>query len=380
MGPALDPQYQDRLPGISILISPPEAKSFDSFIESIDLAMVGGADSQTDSIMSDNTLPPIRSNQSRSREALPSPPISPWGASTRKSEGRPVSSQSNAPRDPPLFSQTDSETAIPLDEPLFPPTEVIDPKLDAIVENHIANSSINFLSTSARRPTKQEYLLALVCRSDVLQRYNKDPHAWYREESRILQERYPGMRRVRNNKLVAIAPAPPNGVKKISTPRSRNVRSPRATPRSKVYDSFTSVKTPARQAGPRIIGASREDTDFDALPDYCPPLSTLPNNSNALKADWRGQMLDLSNDPHRHLLHEAEVKLAATLRLSCATYLCSKRRIFQARLDALRIGKEFRKTDSQQACKIDVNKASKLWTAYEKVGWFRAEYFRQHIV
>ena len=90
-------------------------------------------------------------------------------------------------------------------------------------------------------------------------------------------------------------------------------------------------------------------------------------------------MLDLSNDPDRHLLHEAEVNLAATLRLSCATYLCSKRRIFQARIEALRIGKEFRKTDAQQACKIDVNKASKLWSAYEKVGWFRKEYFEKYL-
>jgi hypothetical protein len=77
-------------------------------------------------------------------------------------------------------------------------------------------------------------------------------------------------------------------------------------------------------------------------------------------------------------LHEAEVNLAATLRLNCATYLCSKRRVFQARIEALRIGKEFRKTDAQQACKIDVNKASKLWQSYDKVGWFNPDYFRQH--
>jgi hypothetical protein len=130
---------------------------------------------------------------------------------------------------------------------------------------------------------------------------------------------------------------------------------------------------------PRVIGTNRDDVDFDALPDFAPPLSTLPSNPNVLKVDWKGQVLDLSYDPHRHWLHEAEVKLAASLRLSCATYLCSKRRIFQARLDAMRIGKEFRKTDAQQACKIDVNKASKLWTAYDKVGWFNPSFFRQHL-
>jgi hypothetical protein len=90
-------------------------------------------------------------------------------------------------------------------------------------------------------------------------------------------------------------------------------------------------------------------------------------------------MLDLSQDPDRHHLSPAELSLASTLRLSCATYLCSKRRIFEARVRALRIGKEFRKTDAQQACKIDVNKASKLWTAYDRVGWFDSEHFQQYL-
>jgi len=45
----------------------------------------------------------------------------------------------------------------------------------------------------------------------------------------------------------------------------------------------------------------------------------------------------------------------------------------------LRIGKEFRKTDAQQACKIDVNKASKLWTAFDKVGWFKKDFFLQRL-
>jgi hypothetical protein len=122
---------------------------------------------------------------------------------------------------------------------------------------------------------------------------------------------------------------------------------------------------------------AREDKDFNALPDYCPPLSTLPNKSNSLKIDWKGAPIDLRNDPFRHLLHEDEVLLAANLRLDCATYLTSKRRIFIKRIDALRIGKEFRKTDAQQACKIDVNKASKLWQAFEKVGWLNPSYVRK---
>jgi hypothetical protein len=124
---------------------------------------------------------------------------------------------------------------------------------------------------------------------------------------------------------------------------------------------------------------AREDKDFNALPDYCPPLSTLPNKPNSLKVDWRGAPIDLRADPHAHLLHPDEVHLAANLRLDCATYLTSKRRIFMKRIEAFNINKEFRKTDAQQACKIDVNKASKLWSAFDKVGWLDKKYILKYV-
>ena len=124
---------------------------------------------------------------------------------------------------------------------------------------------------------------------------------------------------------------------------------------------------------------AREDKEYDLIYDYSPPISSLPDKYNSLKVDWRGAPIDLDYDPHRHLLHRDELLLAANLRLDCATYLTSKRRIFKARLEALKIRKEFRKTDAQQACKIDVNKASKLWTAYEKVGWLHPKWVEKYL-
>lgn len=259
--------------------------------------------------------------------------------------------------------------------------------LDEIVTNHIAMHMDRFVDCVSQ-PTRDEYLLAASCVPIVSSKYSQNPGKWYRQEQRILNERFGAANRARRhsaNKILAkLAPAPISGVKKqhpSTSPRAnrppRAPRAPKRTPQSKVLHTFDGTGTPSPK---RVIGTSREDTDFDALPDYAPPTSTLPgNNAKALKTDWKGQMLDLSRDPHRHLLHDAEVNLAATLRLSCATYLCSKRRIFMGRLDALRIGKEFRKTDSQQACKIDVNKASKLWAAYDRVGWFRTEHFSQFL-
>ncbi|KAK4073337.1 hypothetical protein Purlil1_13062 [Purpureocillium lilacinum] len=129
----------------------------------------------------------------------------------------------------------------------------------------------------------------------------------------------------------------------------------------------------------QIRPASREDKDFTALPDYSPSLNTLSHRTNCLKVDWNGRPLVLGDDPHGYLLHPEEVTLASTLRLDCATYLTSKRRIFQRRLECLRIGKEFRKTDAQKACKIDVNKASKMWTAFKTVGWLDESFMRQFL-
>ena len=157
-------------------------------------------------------------------------------------------------------------------------------------------------------------------------------------------------------------------------------RTPKPSPKQDLlnYSDGSRSVTPNR----RVLGTKRtEDVDYNSLPDYCPPTSTLSaGNPKALQTDWASNNpLDLSNDPDRHMLHEAEVVLASTLRLTCATYLCSKRRIFEARLRAFENGKEFRKTDAQHTCKIDVNKASKLWTVYDKVGWFSRIYFEQHL-
>jgi hypothetical protein len=86
---------------------------------------------------------------------------------------------------------------------------------------------------------------------------------------------------------------------------------------------------------------------------------------------WTGKPLDLRNDPHPDLLHSEEFYLAGDLRLDCATYLTIKRRIFERRLQRWQ---GIRKADTQQACKIDVNKASKLWAAFHEVGWLEARW------
>lgn len=121
------------------------------------------------------------------------------------------------------------------------------------------------------------------------------------------------------------------------------------------------------------------DTDYADLPDYCPSTDSLPTSGRPLKAEWKGAPMDLSDDPMLDKLHPAEVYLASCLRLSCDTYLDSKRRLFAEKVHRLKFGLPFRRTDSQKACRIDVNKASRLFSAYEKVGWLDDELFKKFL-
>lgn len=136
----------------------------------------------------------------------------------------------------------------------------------------------------------------------------------------------------------------------------------------------SSPSTPKRQ---RTSTPITYNYDYKKIEDFCPPQNTLPNNNKCLKTDWKGQSMDLSDDPLINELHPAEVVLASILRLPCGVYLDSKRRIFQEKVKRMRYNLPFRRTDAQKSCKIDVNKASRLFAAFEKVGWFDEKHFQK---
>ncbi|QNP97802.1 SWIRM domain-containing protein FUN19 [Yarrowia lipolytica] len=148
--------------------------------------------------------------------------------------------------------------------------------------------------------------------------------------------------------------------------------SPRATPSPKKRVVAPPSSSPA-------VPSRVHDTDYADLPDYCPSTDSLPTSGRPLKAEWKGAPMDLSDDPMLDKLHPAEVYLASCLRLSCDTYLDSKRRLFAEKVHRLKFGLPFRRTDSQKACRIDVNKASRLFSAYEKVGWLDDELFKKFL-
>ncbi|KAL8687191.1 MAG: hypothetical protein Q9218_006569 [Villophora microphyllina] len=387
-----------RLPPIASLMSPPEAKPIDSFSSAV-RASQSPSVSQKQAHSTGNKLAPMSTHASPNKSAriLPSPPVSPWATKQYKEQACKATHNDEegafATKDPLLYPESQEGSGIPMDQPLFP-SEPSMKAAEEIVLHHIATHK--FKNTVAR-PTRDEYLLALSCVSTVGRHYNHNPAAYLKRAREETEDQYWKAKRIRGNpamKLVSHVPIAPAPIQKqprraikatpTSSPIQRVKRTPKATPKASPMMKLMNYPVKGRSETPeaRPQGAKRpEDVDYNSLPDYSPPTSTLPQgNPKSLKADWPStNVLDLSSDPDRHMLHEAELNLAGTLRLSCATYLCSKRRIFAARLQALRIGKEFRKTDAQQACKIDVNKASKLWTAYDKVGWFNQAYFERHL-
>jgi hypothetical protein len=366
---------------VSSLLSPPEMKRSESFGSSIAPAFAQSPFSSFNSA----PLKPIMDTEimalqaATHRDAYASPPISPYDTQSQKENMEIVEEQGT--RDPQLFVSGDA--AVPIaNMPLFPQESVESASQDAITQHM---NSQNYARLESK-PTRADYELAVSFRSNVFALATKNPRQWWAQERRFDDHygRPTGVQKRSQHKTLAPAPSMKSRQPKVALPRlpPRAPRAPKAkrTPLTQIHDSFDLTTPKSASPKPARPATNRDDSDYNALPDFSPPLDTLPKgNSKILKTDWKGQALSLSDDPDREMLHEAELNLAGILRLSCATYLTSKRRIFQARIEALRIGKEFRKTDAQQACNIDVNKASKLWQSYDRVGWFNPDYFRQYL-
>lgn len=140
----------------------------------------------------------------------------------------------------------------------------------------------------------------------------------------------------------------------------------------------THVGPPLKKRATTSNAVRVHDLNISQIEDYSPSVDLLPPG-RSLRAEWKGAPMDLSQDPDVHLLHPAEVHLASVLRLPAEVYLDSKRRLFAEKVHRLRQGLLFRRTDSQKACRIDVNKASRLFGAFEKVGWLNDEHFTQYL-
>lgn len=376
-----------QLPPISSLLSPPEAEPFEHF----DMPVASSSNTSDTYHLKD--VSKVRKDGSKIFDTkVPlSPPDSPWQKhhqSTAKDQNEPPEGATVSHPDPILYPNDSGST---VDYALF--GDIVDEDLQSkLVEQHmrchyVIPKSKGTKTTRFQMPTKEEYLLMVKCVSKVRQMYNQDPGAYLKRTREEVDEDMKRAKRirlapVRNRTTVSLdskAYRPPK-----RTDSSKKVLTQSSEPSSrKALQGVTSYQnrrdgTPAKRTPP----AKKQEPpnfDFNAIPNYSPPLSTLPDHPKSLSVDWPGNALDLSADPNRHLLHEAEVHLASKLRLTCASYLCVKRRILIGRVNKFVEGKKFTKTDAQLCGRIDVNKSSRIWTAYDKVGWFDRHHFEQAI-
>jgi hypothetical protein len=162
----------------------------------------------------------------------------------------------------------------------------------------------------------------------------------------------------------------------------RPVKVVRPRPAPKVVDP---------NAPPKVSKGQRTDAEFEeallasASPIYYPPVDNLDKlGPNAMKVEWKSSKKVYSNLEYTRFaslkdvkFHPKEIDLAGTINMvHFAQYEESKRLIFQFWYERKSKGLSFTKTHAQQAAHVDVNKASALWTAFDKVNWFSDEAFR----
>ena len=367
------------------MMSPPEAKPLDHFNDStVPVHTANGIHSSRRNLNDVGVQ-----KQDISIKIPPSPPDSPWRKlhhhhSVPEHESNGTAKVKTFQNDPVLYP---NESTGRVNGSLFDDTRDEDERA-RVIEQHMRCHYLvpKSKGTQAKRfemPTKEEYLLMVNCVSRIGQMYNRNPGAYLKRAREEDEEKHHLAKRSRTS-LVQVGPvskpgrAPQLPLQRAPFTSTRPMRpagsparaAPHQTPIARVRQDVSSVRrsSPAKRQEP-------PNFNFDEVPDYSPALSTLPDNPKSLTVDWQGNALDLSADPHRHLLHVAEVYLASRLRLTCASYLCVKRRIFVGRVNNFVRGKKFTKTDAQSCGHIDVNKSSKIWTAYDKVGWFDRKHF-----
>lgn len=171
---------------------------------------------------------------------------------------------------------------------------------------------------------------------------------------------------------------------KADSPIKASPTSKRVTKARNLQDfeevAFSQTSQPKhKRAAPSKKVDKEDDNSWRELPDYCPPIETLQSAPKPLKTDWKRTPLDISKEIDLDCLASAEYDVAVDLRIRPVQYLANKRRMFAAKVKSLQEGKNFTKTAAQNATNIDVNKASKMWEAFDRVGWFKESLFETYL-
>ncbi|KAF7723010.1 hypothetical protein EC973_002426 [Apophysomyces ossiformis] len=118
------------------------------------------------------------------------------------------------------------------------------------------------------------------------------------------------------------------------------------------------------------VDLSLDDSVAYEDPAWIPSTDLFDKKKPAVRVTWKGSPLAIRHMPFYDRLHPGEATIASTLRLTPEQFLKCKRTLVLSARDYYARNMAFRKSDAQKLCRIDVNKTSTLWCAFNKLGWF----------
>lgn len=121
------------------------------------------------------------------------------------------------------------------------------------------------------------------------------------------------------------------------------------------------------------------DSEFDKIPN-CEPVKEWDDDKFSKVMKKLGLINGTKNvtlDRELKSLSSQEIGILNGLKLTSQQFIDTKKRFFAEKARKASHSLGFKKTDAQKACKIDVNKASKLYEIYQACGFLEDElYFK----
>lgn len=119
------------------------------------------------------------------------------------------------------------------------------------------------------------------------------------------------------------------------------------------------------------------DSDISRIPDYEPELEW--DDAEFIKVMKKlgliGATKNARLDRSLKKFSSQEISILNALKLTPLQFIDTKKRFFAEKARKTSHKLNFKKTDAQKACKIDVNKASKLYEIYQACGFLEDELF-----
>lgn len=112
----------------------------------------------------------------------------------------------------------------------------------------------------------------------------------------------------------------------------------------------------------------------DEIPNFEPDFNKIEFKKILKKFGYDNSNI-LKHDEGLELISENEIPIVIFLKISPLQYFDTKKRLFAEKARKTFNSSTFKKTDAQKACRIDVNKASKLYEIFQNAGLLNDDLF-----